>query len=100
MSENYQDIFEYVFTWISYIDAKSCRYCVALNGREYHGQDLFAPVLVDPEFGPIWDLDANRSLMHGGSGTCRCMLVVRVENIKFEDVEGFAKLNQFLETHK
>ena len=72
-----KDAFSYVFIWHSFMDARACLKCVALNGREYRDQDIFAPVLVDPQFGPIWDLDANRSLMHGGSGTCRCTLEVQ-----------------------
>jgi len=68
----------YIFIWHSCADVKSCPTCVALNGREYRNQDLFAPVLVDPQFGPVWNLDGDFSLMHRASGTCRCGLEVQV----------------------
>jgi len=75
-----EDVATYIFTWHSMIDSYSCAKCVALNGREYREQDLFAPVLVDPEFGPIWDLNADHSLAHGRTKyNCRCQLTVRVE---------------------
>jgi len=82
-----EPVFRYVFRWWT-LGSNPCPKCQALNGREYHGQDLFAPVLVDPEFGPIWDLNADHSLMHGGSGkNCNCFLEVQVEI----DEEEFTK---------
>lgn len=95
MSES--KVFSYVFIWHSYVDARSCPKCVALNGREYHGQDLFASVLVDPEFGPIWDLEADRSLMHGGSGTCRCGLEVQVESFDLTQLENYGQVMTHIE---
>jgi len=83
------NVFHYVFVWHSFVDARSCSKCVALNGREYRGQDLFASVLVDAEFGPVWDLDADRSLMHGASGTCRCFLEVFLESVNLENMQSF-----------
>ena len=67
------ELFSYVFVWFALSDA--CPKCQALNGREYRGQDLFQPVLEDPEFGPVWDLEANESLVHPN---CRCHLMVNV----------------------
>jgi hypothetical protein len=95
MSES--KVFHYVFVWHSFMDARSCLKCGALNGREYRDQDLFSPVLVDPEFGPIWDLNQNRSLMHGASGTCRCFLEVTVESINLENLEGYKEFWQIAE---
>jgi hypothetical protein len=85
----------YVFVWHSYVDARSCSKCVALNGREYHDQDVLSHVLVDPEFRAIWDLDANRSLMHGGSGTCRCQLEIRVESVNVEIPETVQFIDEY-----
>lgn len=76
-----------VFVWHSPMDARTCRKCALLNGRVYHDQDVFGHVLVDSEFGEIWDLDANRSLMHGGVGTCRCRLEVVEIDVDLERLE-------------
>ena len=94
MSES--KVFHYVFIWHSYVDARSCPKCVALNGREYHDQDLFGRVLVDPEFGPIWNLEGDFSLMHGGVGTCRCQIEVRVivETEQIEETRELENLYQ------
>lgn len=81
VESEFEEIINYVFIWHSYLDVKSCRKCVALNGRVFRNQDLFAPVLIDEQFGPIWNLDGNFSLMHGASGTCRCSLEVIVERM-------------------
>ena len=71
-------IFTYVFRWWTR-GSNPCPKCLALNGREYHGQDLFAPFLVDPQFGEVWDLTLDHSMMHGGSGkNCNCFLEVQV----------------------
>ena len=72
-----EGIVTYTFLWHSQPDA--CKHCAAVP-KIITGQDLFASVLTNPVNGePIWDLNADRSLMHGGSGTCRCQLTVRVE---------------------
>jgi len=86
-----------VFIWHSPMDARTCRKCAALNGRVYYNQDIDAPVLMDPQFGPIWDLNANRSLMHGASGTCRCSLEVRVETVQFEKLSFLSDLDELME---
>jgi len=91
------NVFHYVFVWHSFVDARSCSKCVALNGREYRGQDLFASVLVDAEFGPVWDLDADRSLMHGASGTCRCFLEVLVESYDLTQLENYGEVMNHIE---
>lgn len=98
MSET-EPIIEYVFIWHSSMDTRSCPKCVALNGREYRGQDLFSLVLIDPEFGPVWDLNQNRSLMHGGKGTCRCFLEVIIESVNLESL-GSKEFWQTVETMK
>ena len=89
-----RDLFHYVFIWHSTIDAKSCLKCRNLDGREYRDQDLFGPVLIDRDYGPVWDLEADRSLMHGGSGTCRCGLEVALESVDLERLDGFATLKE------
>jgi len=87
------DAFTYIFTWNSLSDA--CPNCRALNGREWQDQDLFADVLIDSEFGHIWDLNQDFSLMHGASGTCRCQLTVRVE-VHLSKIEEFSELEDTL----
>lgn len=72
-----EGIATYIFTWFSLSDA--CPKCRSLNGRDYHDQNIYQNTLWDVHWGDIWDLNADRSLMHGGSGTCRCQLTVRVE---------------------
>lgn len=69
--------FSYIFTWETQHDERVCPKCFALNGREYTDQDLFAPTLTDPEYGSIWDLDADYSLAHGHQEyNCRCQIAV------------------------
>lgn len=79
MSELYeQDIVKYTFHWHSQPDA--CAECAAVP-KTIRDQDLFSPMLINPANGqPIWDLEADRSLMHGGTGKhCRCQLEVIAE---------------------
>ena len=91
-----KDVICYVFVWHT-LGSNPCPKCLALNGRQYRGQDLFAPVLVDPEFGPIWDLNADHSLMHGGSGkNCNCFLEVRIENINLEKLPFYPQYQKLL----
>jgi hypothetical protein len=71
-----EDYIEYLFHWSSLADA--CPKCRSLNGKVWHGQNLFNPTLRDDVYGDIWDLNADVSLMHGASGTCRCHLQVEV----------------------
>jgi len=82
--------------WNALSDA--CKYCAILNGREWTDQDIFQSVLWDPIWGNLWDLDAGRSLMHGGVGTCRCQLTVRVEMdvLQLEEYVGFDELADFI----
>ena len=72
-----QGIATYIFQWQALSDA--CKRCASLNMREWHDQNLYNEVLWDWWWGRIWDLNVDRSLMHGASGTCRCQLTVRVE---------------------
>ena len=65
----------YVFVW-HLGGVKPCRKCIALSGRAYREQDLFEHALVDPEFGPIWNLDGDVSLAHPN---CKCHLEVHIE---------------------
>lgn len=88
------DLFSYVFIWQALSDA--CPKCQALNGREYRGQDAFAPELVDPEFGPIWDLNANHSLAHGSQEyNCRCHLEVKAF-VELGEWQPYAELQEHL----
>jgi len=61
------------FIWHSLIDA--CRKCQALNGREFHNQDLFQSVLWDHIYGNVWDLNTNQTLAHPH---CRCWVEIQV----------------------
>lgn len=65
------EIFTYTFHWFA--NPGACRKCQALNGRSWTDQDLFAAQLVDPEYGPVWDLNADVSLAHPH---CKCRLHV------------------------
>jgi len=84
----------YVFAWHALSDA--CPKCRALNGREWHDQDLFQDVLWDPIHGNLWDLNVDRSLMHGGSGTCRCQLEVRI-HVDVNAVPSYVELVELTE---
>ena len=72
-----EGIATYIFQWQALSDA--CKRCASLNMREYRDQNIYQNVLFDVWYGNIWDLNVDRSLMHGGSGTCRCHLTVRCE---------------------
>jgi len=69
----------YTFLWFSV--PPSCPECTALNGTVIHGQTLDQPILYDPATGkPIWDLNSDRPLTHGGTGkNCDCRLEVIAE---------------------
>jgi hypothetical protein len=72
----------YIFIWRT-IGPNPCPKCINLNGREYH-QNISDSLLIDPQFGAVWDLNMNRSLAHGGKPTCRCALEIQVENVNID----------------
>jgi hypothetical protein len=82
------------FVWRTYIDDRSCPKCKALDGREYI-EDLYEHILVDAQFGPVWDLDRDVSLMHGASGTCRCrlegMLDVKIDMTSINELKDIVE---------
>ena len=82
--------FHYIFMW--YARADACPKCRALDGRRYRGQDLFAPVLVDPQFGPVWNLDTDQPLTHPN---CRCHLEVVLEKVDLNSLEEFQSLSAY-----
>lgn len=72
-----KDYVEYTFTWISTIDARTCRKCLGLHGYVFQRQDVFQHFLWHPFWGNVWDLDADHSLTHGNTPRyCRCRLHV------------------------
>lgn len=73
MSSNEQ-VVQCRFTWITG-GAEPCEKCQSLNGLSWI-QDVNEPVLHDPFFGDLWDLDADMSLMHP---SCQCHLLISVE---------------------
>ena len=83
----------YVFAWHSLSDA--CLKCQNLNGREWTDQSIFQEMLWDPIWGELWDLWADKSMMHGMSGTCRCQLEVRVE-LQLEEWKEYVDLCELL----
>ena len=94
MARQIDDLFRYVFIWHALADA--CPKCQALNGREYRGQDLFQPELIDAEFGPVWDLDADHSLAHGREAyNCRCYLEVKA-TVELGEWQPYQELQQHL----
>jgi len=77
MSSYASDGITYTFTWRAQGDA--CPECANLNGRSWTGQDIFQGTLYDAFWGDIWNLDDDRSMTHGGSGSqCRCKIDVTV----------------------
>lgn len=84
MSES-DELVTYVFKWVtSKVEPeKTCERCRNLNGKEWHGQDLFQDEIWDEMHGGIWDLNANHSILHPH---CRCKLEVTVE-VHLEKVE-------------
>ena len=88
------DAFTYIFTWRTSRDDRVCQWCDPLDG-EVMIFDLFSSVLISDIGGPVWDLDADRSLLHGASGTCRCSLEVEVE-VDWEQMAEFRELQENL----
>ena len=88
------DLFSYVFIWHALADA--CPKCQALNGRDYRGQDLFHPELIDAEYGPIWNLEADHSLAHGREEyNCRCHLECKAF-VELGEWQPYAELQKHL----
>jgi len=85
-----KDLVKYVFAWHCLSDA--CEKCQALNGREWHDQDIYQGTLWDIFYGDIWDLNVGISLAHPN---CRCQLEVRVE-IDVSKIEEFNTLEELL----
>lgn len=81
---------KYIFALHCLSDA--CSKCQALNGREWHDQDLFQNVLWDPIWGNIWDLNVGTSLMHPN---CRCQLEVRVE-IDVKQIDQYCEFHDLV----
>lgn len=82
-----ENAFTYTFHWITmHVDA--CPKCQALRGRTWTGQDLFQSQLIDSQFGPVWDLDQDKTLAHPN---CRCKLEVEVY-ADFSRIESLNKL--------
>jgi len=85
----------YIFTWRTSRDVKVCQWCDPLDGQTIF-YDLFSDVLVSDLAGPVWDLNADRSLMHGASGTCRCTLEVAVE-LDWSQIQELHELQDLLQ---
>jgi len=59
--------------------------------------DLFSDILISDTAGPVWDLNLDRSLLHGASGTCRCTLEIEVE-LDWEQIQELRELRELLRT--
>jgi len=88
------DAFTYIFTWRTSRDDRVCQWCDPLDG-EVMFFDLFSDVLISDTAGPVWDLNLDRSLLHGASGTCRCELEVEVE-LDWSQIEELQELQELL----
>jgi hypothetical protein len=66
-------------TWQTALDDRVCPICNGLLGVKWEHYDIFEPLLIHSTFGPVWDLDANRSLVHSDRGNCRCFLIIETE---------------------
>jgi hypothetical protein len=53
--------------------ATPCAKCEAIASQTYTQDCIYGNLLADPVYGPIWDLDADASLIHPN---CQCVLVV------------------------
>ena len=94
MTRQVDELFSYIFIWHALADA--CPKCQALDGREYRGQDVFAPELIDAEFGPIWDLEQDHSLAHGREEyNCRCHLECKAF-VNLNEWEPYVQLQEHL----
>ncbi|MCK4481689.1 hypothetical protein KAU55_00570 [Candidatus Bathyarchaeota archaeon] len=86
-----EGITTYFFMWHSQPDA--CLRCAALNGRGWRTHNITMGMLVDVSSGlPVWDIEQDRSMMHGGTGKhCRCQVTVHVEFdwSKWEELNDF-----------
>jgi len=71
-----EELVTYVFKWVTVVDTRTCKKCLGLNGKEWHGQDLFESAVWDDIYGEVWGLDEGHSLLHPN---CRCQMEVTVE---------------------
>lgn len=92
---NVDEYITYVFTWRTSHDDRVCQWCNPLDGQVIFF-DLFSSVLISDLQGPVWNLDADISLLHGASGTCRCSLDVDVE-VDWDKIAEFNELKTNLE---
>ena len=86
----------YEFVWHTAMDDRVCPFCQRLEGEQWTS-DKLEGVLNHPEFGPVWDLDADVSLAHRGAPDfgCRCFLEVR-PIVELEKIESFKILQSTL----
>jgi hypothetical protein len=68
---NHQFSFTFHTSWM-----EPCKKCQALNGRTWHGNELFQGVIYDPIWGDVWDLESDFPLTHPN---CKCYLEVTYE---------------------
>jgi hypothetical protein len=73
-----EELVTYVFKWHTsrFEPEKTCKKCRSLDGKEWHGQDLFETAIFDEIYHKVWSLDGNYSLLHKN---CRCQLEITVE---------------------
>jgi len=92
---NVDEYITYIFTWRTSHDDRVCQWCNPLDGQVIFF-DLFSDILISDIAGPVWDLNADHSLLHGASGTCRCSLDIEVE-VDWERIAEFNELKTNLE---
>ena len=74
----------YLIHWII-MDTNACRKCQILGTRTFDQNNLEGSWLVDREFGPVWDLANESSMVHPN---CRCTLDIEPEINPDEFVVG------------
>lgn len=82
-----EDAVTYEFTWHTVQDDRVCLQCGRLSDEVWMGQSLKG-VLVHPDFGAVYDLDADISLTHPN---CRCYLEVN-PYVNLEETEVYKSL--------
>jgi len=82
----------YEAIWHTAMDERTCTKCMQLEGQTWTFPELKGP-LVDPRFGPVYDLDNDAPLTHPN---CRCFLEVR-PIVELEKSDVFQSLNQMFQ---
>jgi hypothetical protein len=76
-------------TWHSIPDKRRCKICEALEGYEWTFVDKLPPLVEHPQFGIVWNVEADSSVAHEFQGGlaihCRCYLTTEIDDSDLQE---------------